>query len=89
VTARAPTAAFSRLSDADALALYSDLSIHELGRRALARTQQLHPELYRTYVVDRNINYANVCTARCTFCNFYRKPGDAEAYVLSYEAIGR
>jgi cyclic dehypoxanthinyl futalosine synthase len=89
VTAAAPTAAFSRLSDADALALYSDLSIHELGRRALARTQELHPEPYRTYVVDRNINYANVCTARCTFCNFYRKPGDAEAYVLSYEAIGR
>jgi len=89
VTACAPTAAFSRLSDADALALYSDLSIHELGRRALARTQELHPRPYRTYVVDRNINYANVCTARCTFCNFYRKPGDAEAYVLSYEAIGR
>ncbi len=80
---------WTRLTDADALAMYRELSIHELGRRALARCEQLHPEPYRTYVVDRNINYANVCTARCIFCNFYRKPGDAEAYVLSYEEIGR
>mgnify|MGYP005837065325 CR=1 FL=1 len=86
-----PTAAehWTRLTDADALAMYRELSIHELGRRALARCEQLHPEPYRTYVVDRNINYANVCTARCIFCNFYRKPGDAEAYILSYEEIGR
>ncbi|MEW6198507.1 MAG: radical SAM protein [Planctomycetota bacterium] len=88
--AAAPGAAsWTRLTDADALAMYREVSIHELGRRALARCEQLHPEPYRTYVVDRNINYANVCTARCIFCNFYRKPGDAEAYILSYEEIGR
>jgi cyclic dehypoxanthinyl futalosine synthase len=40
-------------------------------------------------VVDRNINYANVCTARCTFCNFYARPGSDEAYILTYEQIGR
>ena len=85
----APRTGFSRLSDADALDVYATLSIHELGRRALARTQQLHPEPYRTYVVDRNINYANVCTAACTFCNFARVPGHKEAYVLAYEQIGR
>jgi cyclic dehypoxanthinyl futalosine synthase len=79
----------ARLSDAAALALYREASIHELGRRALACADALHPEPYRTYVVDRNINYANVCTAKCIFCNFYRKPGDGEAYVLSYEQIGR
>lgn len=79
----------SRLSDAEALEMYAELSIHELGRRAYARCQELHPEPYRTYVVDRNINYANVCTARCIFCNFYRKPGDAEAYILSFEEIGQ
>jgi cyclic dehypoxanthinyl futalosine synthase len=86
-----PTVAehWTRLTDADALAMYRELSIHELGRRALARCEQLHPEPYRTYVVDRNINYANVCTARCIFCNFYRKPGDADAYILRYEDIGR
>ncbi|MBK9120609.1 MAG: dehypoxanthine futalosine cyclase [Phycisphaerales bacterium] len=83
----APSA--TRLSDADALAMYRELSIHELGRRAFARCAELHPEPYRTYVVDRNINYSNVCTAKCIFCNFYRKPGHDEAYILSFEEIGR
>ena len=80
---------WTRLSDAEALEIYRDLSIHELGRMALARCQQLHPEPYRTYVIDRNINYANVCTARCTFCNFYRRPGAPDAYILTYDEIGR
>ncbi len=79
----------SRLTDAEALELYFDLSIHELGRRAFQRCQGLHPEPYRTYVVDRNINYSNVCTAGCAFCNFHRRPGQAGGYVLSYEEIGR
>ena len=48
----------SRLSDAEALELYLHASIHELGRMALARSVELHPEPYRTYVVDRNVNYA-------------------------------
>jgi cyclic dehypoxanthinyl futalosine synthase len=87
--APAPTTTSARLTATEALALYESLSIHELGRRAFARVQQLHPEPYRTYVVDRNINYANVCTAKCIFCNFYRKPGDPAAYVLSYAEIGR
>ncbi len=79
----------TRLTDADALELLRDASIHDLGRAAHARCLELHPEPYRTYVVDRNINYANVCTAKCIFCNFYRKPGDTEAYILSHEEIGR
>jgi len=92
VSAKSPAPAMpcvARLTDSEALDLYNDVSIHELGRRAWARTVALHPEPYRTYVVDRNINYANVCTARCIFCNFYRQPGDGEAYILSYEQIGR
>ncbi len=84
-----PAATADRLSDAQALELYHDCSIHELGRKAFARLSELHPEPYRTYVVDRNINYSNVCTARCTFCNFYRKPGSPDAYTLTYEQIGR
>jgi len=88
-TEHASTEPRRRLSDADALAMYAEMPIHELGQRALAFANELHPEPYRTYVVDRNINYANVCTARCTFCNFYRSPGDSEVYVLSYEEIGR
>lgn len=83
------TTGVSRLSDADALAQYHEASIHELGRRAFERSLELHPEPYRTYVVDRNINYANVCTARCTFCNFYSRPGDKSAYILTFEQIGR
>ncbi len=86
---RPTTPPASRLSDAEALALYREASIHDLGQMAYARTLELHPEPWRTYVVDRNINYANVCTARCTFCNFYRRPGQEDTYILSYEQIGR
>ena len=60
----------ARLDVGQAFELYCDSSIHELGRLAHAVTQRLHPEPYRTYVVDRNINYANYCTARCIFCTF-------------------
>ena len=87
----------SRISDDDALALYRDCSIHELGRRAHEVTQRLHPDDYRTYVVDRNINYANYCTAKCIFCNFKTDvPGVdtgrkdlPEGYILSFEQIGQ
>lgn len=85
----ATSSTFARLSEAEALELYTGGSIHELGRRALGRAAALHPEPYRTYVVDRNINYANVCRSHCSFCNFCRAPGDPDAYVLTYEQIGR
>ena len=50
--------------------------------------QRLHPEDYRTYVIDRNINYTNICTARCTFCAFRRNDKTAgDAYTLSHDAI--
>jgi cyclic dehypoxanthinyl futalosine synthase len=51
--------------------------------------RELHPDGIVTYVIDRNINYSNICSAVCTFCAFYRKPGSAEGYVLSYEEIFR
>ena len=79
---------FTRITDDEALGLYHDSSIHDLGRLAFERSGALHPEPYRTYVVDRNVNYANVCTARCTFCNFYAKPGSDQAYILTHEQIG-
>ena len=53
-----------------------------LGRAADAVCRRLHPEPYRTYNIDRNINYTNVCAAVCDFCAFYRKIDDADAYVL-------
>src|SRR5690606_41911068 len=60
----------------------------ELGARADALRQQKHPDGVVSYIVDRNINYSNVCVTDCRFCAFYRRPQDDEAYVLSYEEIG-
>jgi cyclic dehypoxanthinyl futalosine synthase len=78
----------ARLTNAQALELYHQTSLHDLGRWAHAVTQRLHPQDYRTYVIDRNINYTNVCTAKCTFCAFRRDHEDADSYTLSYEQIG-
>ena len=78
----------ARLTDAQALELYRNASLHDLGEWALAVTRRLHPEDYRTYVIDRNINYTNVCTAKCTFCAFRRDHEDEDSYTLTYEKIG-
>ncbi|MFH0980421.1 MAG: cyclic dehypoxanthinyl futalosine synthase [Planctomycetota bacterium] len=84
-----PPARVSRISEAEAFDRYRACSIHDLGRQAFEVCLALHPEPYRTYVVDRNINYSNFCTARCIFCNFKVDPGDAAGYVLSLDEIGR
>src|SRR5436305_14274132 len=76
-----------RLSPEEGLALFDGRDLHALGRAADAVCRRLHPELYRTYNIDRNINYTNVCAAVCDFCAFYRKSGDADAYVLPREVI--
>ena len=79
----------ARLDRADAIGMYRELSIHDLGRRAHEACMRLHPERYRTYVVDRNINYSNICVAGCEFCDFSVSRGSKDGYVLSYEQIGR
>ena len=79
----------SRLTDAQAMELYHSASLHDLGEWACAAANRLHPEDYRTYVIDRNINYTNVCTAKCTFCAFRRDHEDADSYTLSFEQIGQ
>jgi cyclic dehypoxanthinyl futalosine synthase len=76
-----------RLSPAEGLRLLQSTDLLALGRAALAVSQRLHPENYRTYNIDRNINYTNVCAAVCDFCAFYRKTGDSDAYVLSREEL--
>src|SRR5438477_11552254 len=58
-----------------------------LGRAADAVCRRLHPEPYRTYNIDRNINYTNICAAVCDFCAFYRKSTDADAYLLPREEL--
>src|SRR5439155_5459060 len=78
----------SRLSEAQALELYERASLHDLGDWAGALTARMHPEDYRTYVIDRNINYTNICTAHCTFCAFRRDHEDTDSYTLSFEQIG-
>ncbi len=59
----------------------------DLRRLADALRAELHPDQVVTYVVDRNINYSNICFSVCNFCAFYRKPGHEEGYVLSYDEI--
>ncbi len=71
------------------LDLYENAPLLELGQMANAKRWELHPENVVTYIVDRNINYTNVCVADCKFCAFYRRPKHAEGYVLSFEEIGR
>jgi cyclic dehypoxanthinyl futalosine synthase len=78
----------TRLTDAQALELHREASLHDLGSWASAVSQRMHPQDYRTYVIDRNINYTNVCTAKCTFCAFRRDHEDEDSYTLDYEKIG-
>jgi cyclic dehypoxanthinyl futalosine synthase len=61
----------------------------ELGQLADELRKAFHPDDVVTYVVDRNVNYSNVCVSVCTFCAFYRKPGSPEGYVHSYDEIFR
>src|SRR5439155_23906936 len=80
-------AAGERLTYDEGVRLFDCHDLSALGRAADAVTQRLHPEPYRTYNIDRNINYTNVCAAVCDFCAFYRKSGDADAYVLPREEL--
>jgi cyclic dehypoxanthinyl futalosine synthase len=72
----------------DYLRLYERSSLLELGQLADAERWRRHPENVVTYIIDRNINYTNVCVADCKFCAFYRRPKHREGYVLSFEQIG-
>jgi cyclic dehypoxanthinyl futalosine synthase len=76
-----------RLSFEEGVTLFEEASLLDLGRAADAVCKRLHPEPYRTYNIDRNINYTNVCTAVCDFCAFYRKVDDTDAYVLDRSVL--
>ena len=78
-----------RLEPSDALVLLKSGEFQQLGQAADWMRRRLHPDGVVSFLVDRNINYTNVCVARCTFCNFYRRPGHDEGYVLSNETIFR
>jgi cyclic dehypoxanthinyl futalosine synthase len=78
-----------RLDRDEARTLYGEAPTHVLGRLADARRAERHPDRVVTYIIDRNVNYTNVCVARCSFCAFYRPVGSAEGYVLSFDEIFR
>ena len=75
-----------RLDEGDAVALFS-APLALLGAAADAACRRLHPEPIRTYVIDRNINYSNICTSGCRFCAFFRPPGHPDGYLLTEDDI--
>src|SRR6185369_7885800 len=72
-----------RLTREEGVALLRDATLLELGMLADTVRQRLHPEGLVSYIIDRNINYTNVCTAQCAFCAFYRDLPSGEGYVLT------
>jgi cyclic dehypoxanthinyl futalosine synthase len=78
-----------RLTPEEGLELFRCHDLIRLGQAAHAVCLRLHPEPYRTYNIDRNVNYTNICAAVCDFCAFYRKTHDADAYVLPREELYR
>jgi len=78
---------FKRLTKKEALDLIQNADLKELGRMASARKKELHPKGITTFVIDRNINYTNICWVDCKFCAFYRHEKDADAYVLTFAEI--
>lgn len=76
-----------RLSPEEALCLLKSNDLTALGAAAHAVRLKKHPEPVVTYVIERNLNYSNVCAADCAFCGFHVKHGDERAYVLSREAL--
>ncbi len=76
-----------RIDVDEGLCLHDHADLLTLGRMADHVRSRKHPEPIVTYIVDRNINPTNVCVTDCGFCAFYRRPGDAEAYVLSRTEI--
>src|SRR3954454_1540662 len=78
-----------RVSPPEARELYIKAPTALLGRLADGIRARKHPERVVTYIIDRNVNYTNVCVARCNFCAFYRPVGSGEGYVLGFEEIFR
>jgi cyclic dehypoxanthinyl futalosine synthase len=83
----ADAAAGLRLGFDDGVRLYQEASTLDLGAAADARRKGLHGDRVVTYIIDRNVNYTNVCVTRCKFCNFYRPPGHKEGYTLDRDAL--
>jgi cyclic dehypoxanthinyl futalosine synthase len=77
----------ARLTPEQGLELLTNSPIHTLGRYADARCRSIHGDHVRSYIIDRNINYTNICTAKCIFCAFKRRGDEHDAYTLEYEEL--
>ena len=77
----------ARLTPRQAMEIHDRMPPQELGRWADLRCRKLHGDSIRTYVIDRNINYTNICTAKCIFCAFKRAGHEDDAYTLEYETL--
>ncbi|VYS77229.1 dehypoxanthine futalosine cyclase [Campylobacter ureolyticus] len=78
-----------RLSVDEAVNLIENAEFWELGKMAYEKKLSLHPDKITTFIIDRNINYTNACWVDCKFCAFYRHVNEDDAYVLSFEEIGK
>ncbi|HTI40136.1 MAG TPA: cyclic dehypoxanthinyl futalosine synthase [Vicinamibacterales bacterium] len=78
-----------RVSASEAATLFHEAPLPLLGRVADEIRARQHPGDVVTYIIDRNVNYTNVCVARCNFCAFYRPVGSDEGYVLGFDEIFR
>lgn len=78
-----------RISDGDFLFLEEKAGLYELAFLANAIRQRLHPENMVTYVIDRNINYTDICVSACKFCAFFKAPEDGGGYLLSFAELDR
>jgi cyclic dehypoxanthinyl futalosine synthase len=81
--------AAERVDAGEALELYTRAPTALLGRLADEVRARKHPDRLVTYIIDRNVNYTNVCVAKCNFCAFYRPVGSPEGYVLGFEELFR
>ncbi|MDH7479291.1 MAG: cyclic dehypoxanthinyl futalosine synthase [Syntrophomonadaceae bacterium] len=78
-----------RLTSEEALILFTQADLIALGRAAQQQVERRFPEGRVTFVIDRNINYTNVCTCKCSFCAFYREIDDPDAYLLSPSEVAQ
>jgi len=76
-----------RLSDEETLELFEHAELPELSAAAHAARKRLNPGNVVSYIIDRNVNYTNICLASCDFCAFYRKIDDPESYVLTRDEL--
>ncbi|MEL6796933.1 MAG: radical SAM protein [Planctomycetota bacterium] len=81
------TAGAARLTPEQGLELFKSMPLISMGRWADSRARAIHGDHLRTYVIDRNINYTNICTAKCIFCAFKRTARDHDSYTLEYEQL--